>query len=101
MDLGFSGGSAGKEFACNVRGLGLIPGLGRSPGEGNGYPLQYQNPGEFHGLYCPWGRRESDKTEQLSLSLWMNSLPLLALSFFCVKWVKGYESNESCYLSIL
>ena len=41
MDLGFSGGSAGKEFACNVRGLGLIPGLGRSPGEGIGYLLQY------------------------------------------------------------
>ena len=34
------GGSAGKESACNVRELGLIPGLGRSPGEGKGYPLQ-------------------------------------------------------------
>ena len=38
---GFPGGSAGKESACNVGDLGLIPGLGRSPGEGNGYPLQY------------------------------------------------------------
>ena len=37
----FSGGSAGKEFACNAGDLGLIPGLGRSPGEGKGYPLQY------------------------------------------------------------
>ena len=36
-----SGGSAGEESACNVGDLGLIPGLGRSPGEGNGYPLQY------------------------------------------------------------
>ena len=34
-------GSAGKESACNMGDLGLIPGLGRSPGEGNGYPLQY------------------------------------------------------------
>ena len=34
-------GSAGKEPACNVRDLGSIPGLGRSPGEGKGYPLQY------------------------------------------------------------
>ena len=34
-------GSDGKEPACNVGGLGLIPGLGRSPGEGNGNPLQY------------------------------------------------------------
>ena len=38
---GFLGGSDGKESACNVGDLGLIPGLGRSPGEGNGYPLQY------------------------------------------------------------
>ena len=34
-------GSAGKESACNVGDLALIPGLGRSPGEGKGYPLQY------------------------------------------------------------
>ena len=39
--MGFSVGSAGKESACNVGDLGLITGLGRSPGEGNGYPLQY------------------------------------------------------------
>ena len=38
---GFPCGSAGKESACNVEGLGLIPRLGRSPGEGKGYPLQY------------------------------------------------------------
>ena len=39
--VGFSGGSADKESACNVGNLSLIPGLGRSPGEGKGYPLQY------------------------------------------------------------
>ena len=39
--LGFSGGSAGKESACNAGDLGSIPGLGRSCGEGKGYPLQY------------------------------------------------------------
>ena len=38
---GFAGGSDGKESVCNVGDLGLVPGLGRSPGEGNGYPLQY------------------------------------------------------------
>ena len=37
---GFSGGLAGKEATCNAGDLGLIPGLGRSPGEGKGYPLQ-------------------------------------------------------------
>ena len=39
--LGFPCGSAGKESACNVGDLGSIPGLGRSPGEGKGYLLQY------------------------------------------------------------
>ena len=39
--LGFPCGSAGKESAHNAGDLGLIPGLGRSPGEGKGYPLQY------------------------------------------------------------
>ena len=41
MLLGFPGGSVGKESACNARDLGSIPGLGRSPEEGNGYPLQH------------------------------------------------------------
>ena len=39
--MGFPGGSDGKESACNVGDLGLIPGLGRSPEEAKGYPLQY------------------------------------------------------------
>ena len=39
--LGFPGGSAGKQSACNAGDLGSIPRLGRSPGEGKGYPLQY------------------------------------------------------------
>ena len=39
--LDFPGGSAGKESTCNAGDLGSIPGLGRSPGEGKGYPLQY------------------------------------------------------------
>ena len=45
--------------ACNTGDPGLIPGLGRSPGEGNGYPLQY-------GL--SWGCKGSDMTERLSLT---------------------------------
>ena len=39
--LGFPGGSAGKESACKAGDLGSIPGLGRCPGEGRGYPFQY------------------------------------------------------------
>ena len=40
-DKGFCGGLDGKEFACNAGDPGSIPGLGRAPGEGKGYPLQY------------------------------------------------------------
>ena len=39
--MGFPGSSDSKESACNVGDLGLIPGLGRFPGDGNNYPLQY------------------------------------------------------------
>ena len=39
--MGFPGVSDGKESACNAGDPDLIPGLGRSPGEGNGYPIQY------------------------------------------------------------
>ena len=41
LNMGFPGGSDSKESACNAGDPGLIPGSGRSPGEGNGYPLQY------------------------------------------------------------
>ena len=48
--LGFPCSSAGKESACNVGDLGSIPGLGRSPGEGNGYP--FQDPGPENSMNC-------------------------------------------------
>ena len=61
---GFPGGSDGKESACNAEDPGLIPGLGRSPGEGNGNPLHYscpQNPMDrgvcqsaAHGVAKSW-----------------------------------------------
>ena len=51
----------GKEPACNVGDPGLIPGLGRSLREGKGYPLQYSD-------LSPWGPKELDATELLSLS---------------------------------
>ena len=59
--LGFPGGSAGKESACNVGDLGSIPGLGRSPGGGHGYPLQcsgLDNPMDciVHGVTKSWTR---------------------------------------------
>ena len=47
--MGFPGSSDSKESTCNVGDLGLIPGLGRSPGEGKGYPLQYSGLENSHG----------------------------------------------------
>ena len=64
--MDFPGGSAGEKSACNAGDLGLIPWLGRSPGEGQGYPLQYS--GLENPMDCsPWGCKESDTTEQLAL----------------------------------
>ena len=59
--LGFPCGSAGKESACNVGDLGLIPELGRSPGAGKGYPLQYSGLESsmdcvVHGVTKSWTR---------------------------------------------
>ena len=49
-------GSAGKESSCNAGDLGSIPGLGRSPGEGKGYPLQYSGLENsiVHGVAKSW-----------------------------------------------
>ena len=47
-------GSGGKESACNVGDLGSIPGSGRSPGEGNGYPLQYSGLGNPMDIGAWW-----------------------------------------------
>ena len=59
---GFPGGSDSKESAYNAGDLSLIPGLGKFPGEGNGYSLQYSCLGKFHGQrslvgYSPCGHR--------------------------------------------
>ena len=57
--MGFPGGSVGKESTHNAGDLGSIPGLGRSPGGGKGYPLQYS------GLEKSIGHKKSDTTERL------------------------------------
>ena len=58
-----------KESACNVGDLGLIPGLGRSPGQGNGYPLQCSGLESFMDCIVHGVAKESDMTERLSLAL--------------------------------
>ena len=79
LPSGFPCGPAGKESACNEGDLGSIPGLGRSPGEEKGNPLQYsglENPIDciVHGV-----TKESDTTEWLSLSLFLSLIWVWAL----------------------
>ena len=59
--LGFPCGSAGKESTYKVGDLGSIPGLGRSPGEGRGYPVQCS--GLENPIDSPWGCKELDMNE--------------------------------------
>ena len=61
--MGFPSSSAGEEPACNVGNLGLNPGLGRSPGEKNGYPLQYSGPENSMDCISPRSCKELDMTE--------------------------------------
>ena len=66
--LGFPCGSAARETACNAGDLGSVPGLGRSPGKGKGYPLQYYGLENSMDCIIHGAHRESDMTEWLALS---------------------------------
>ena len=68
--MSFPGGSDRKDSACNAGDLGSVPGSRRSPGEGNGNPLQYsslENPRGQRSLRAAWSHQESDTTERLSI----------------------------------
>ena len=73
---GFCGGSEVKASPCNAGDLALIPGLGRSSGEGKCYPLQYSDL-ENSMDYSPWGHKELDTTERLSLPPFLGFLSAL------------------------
>ena len=91
VGLDFPGDSDGKESACSARDLALISGSGRSPGEGNEWlSIPAFLPGKFHGQrslvgYSPWGRKELDMIEQLTLSL----------SRY-LRWVKNKRTLKKC-----
>ena len=89
--MGFPGSSAGKESVCNARELGLIPGLGRPLGGGNGNPLQYsclKNPQGQRSLvgYSPWDYKESDMTEHLRTAHSMHLMILFLMLFWYYFW---------------
>ena len=63
--MGFPGGSAGEESACNVGDLDLIPGLGKYPGGGKGCPLQYSGLENSMECIAHGVTKVSDATEQI------------------------------------
>ena len=74
----FPGGPEDKESSCNVGDLSSISGLGRSPGEENGNPLQYSWLEKSHqwsslACYSPWGGKVSDTTERLHFQFSTNT----------------------------
>ena len=85
----FTSGSDSKESACNAVDLGLIPGLGRSPGRGNGNPLQsscLENPHGQRSLagYSPWGHKELDTAERLKHCTAIFKQPPLVSELSCL-----------------
>ena len=90
--LGLPCGSDGKGSACNAGDLGSIPGLGRSPGEGNGYPLQFsclENPTDrgVWRAHSPWGHKEWDMTKRLTLSFFFSRCHGASLETQFYPWV--------------
>ena len=86
--MGFPGGSDGKEAACSVGDLGSIPWRRER------LPTPVFWPGELHGLYSPWGHKESDMTERLSLHFTVDvvilSVQVVNLTFFHVSLPSPY-----------
>ena len=84
---GFPCGSAGKESACNAGDRGSIPGLGRSPGEGSGYPFQYSGLEKSMDYIVHGVTKSRTTTERFSLQC---DLALLVLSNYSI-----FLSNSS------
>ena len=108
--MGFLGGSDSEESACNVGDLGLIPGLGRSPGGGHGNPLPYsclETPCGQRSLkgYSPWGHKELDTAEQPSTqhSCFAKNQKQANNGTARIPWKPGddfqniYKSREGCH----
>ena len=103
--MGFPGGASGKEppaKAGDQRDAGWIPGLGRSPGGGHGNPLQYfclENPRGQRSLvgYSPWGHKQSDMAEQLTLRS-LKSLQINPTIWFFLVYSVCFSLFQLCFL---
>ena len=115
---GFSDSPVGKESACNAGYQGLIPGLGRSPGEGKGYQLQYSglenstdcvvhgvakswvplSDFHFHNKLLSWIFPSTDNAtfSLLSCGHLMGKVWSVFFFFFLVWWVPAFENKNTC-----
>ena len=91
-----------KNPPASARDVGLIPGSGRSPGEGSGNPLQYSCPGNSMELprkspvgYNPWGCKESDTTEELNDNT--DGVVVKATAFHLSHQPHCLRMNELCF----
>ena len=98
---GFSGGSDGKETACNVGDWGSVPGLGRSPREGKGYPLQYSCRENPHGQKQPGGlqsirsqRVGHDWMTNITFT-WVKASTRLHSESRCNTWIPGRAAHRA------
>ena len=102
----FHGGSGGKETACNARDPDLIPGSGRSPGEGNGYLLQYSclENSMDREAWQEWVAKSWTRLKQLTLSLFNHS----SLYFpnnsrdmhYFIRWYQKFKMLPYCYFCL-
>ena len=98
--MGFPCGSAGKESACNAGDLGSVPGLGRSPGEGKGYPLQYSGlenymDGIVHGLVKRWTLLSNFHFHMLSTLMVIQSYCLITKAYNPASVAKAKREKPS------
>ena len=104
-DYSFPGGSGGRESACSVGGLGLIPGSGRSPGGEHGIPLQHSCLENPHGQrspagYSPWGHKEQDTTEPLSSTQHIPSSKYFWKSLLHHHFYHNHSSEDPHHLTL-
>ena len=103
---GFPGGSADKESACSEGDLGLIPGLGRSPGKGNDYPLQYsglENSMDYivHGVTKSQTQLSNFHSASLVAQLVKNPPAMRETWVRSLGWEDPLEKGKATHSSIL